>query len=38
MGRYFFDVIADGELTPDEDGMILPDMASVRREVSLSPC
>jgi hypothetical protein len=36
MGRYFFDVIAAGELTTDEEGMILPDMASVRREVSLS--
>ena len=36
MGRYFFDVIADGELTPDEEGMILPNMTSVRREASRS--
>ena len=25
MAQYFFDIIADGELVPDEEGMILPD-------------
>jgi uncharacterized protein DUF6894 len=36
MGRYFFDIVADGELTSDEEGMILPNMTSVRHEASRS--
>jgi len=36
MARYFFDVIADGELAPDEEGMNLPNLDAARREASRS--
>ena len=36
MTRYFFDIIAHGELAPDEEGMILPNMEAARREASRS--
>jgi hypothetical protein len=34
--RYFFDIIANDELAPDEEGMILPNMEAARREASRS--
>jgi hypothetical protein len=36
MARYFFDVSADGELAPDEEGMILPNVDAARHEASRS--
>jgi hypothetical protein len=36
MVRYFFDVIADGALVRDEEGMILPNMDAAQREASQS--
>jgi hypothetical protein len=36
MTRYFFDVMAAGNLIPDEEGMILPNMEAARREASRS--
>jgi len=30
MAQYFFDIIADGKLVPDEEGMILPDFNAAR--------
>jgi hypothetical protein len=36
MAQYFFDIIADGKLVPDEEGMILPDFDAARREASRS--
>jgi hypothetical protein len=36
MPQYFFDIIADGQLAPDEEGMILPTMDAARREASRS--
>jgi hypothetical protein len=36
MAHYFFDVIADGALVPDEEGMILLNMDAARREASRS--
>jgi hypothetical protein len=36
MAQYFFDIIADGKLSPDEEGMILPNMDAARREASRS--
>ena len=36
MAQYFFDIIADGELVSDEEGMILPDFDAARREASLA--
>ena len=32
----FFDIIAAGKLSPDEEGMILPNMDAARREASRS--
>jgi hypothetical protein len=34
MARFFFDVIADGDLAPDEEGMNLPNLDAARREAS----
>ena len=34
MMRYFFDITADGELTPDEEGMILPNIDAAWHEAS----
>jgi hypothetical protein len=36
MARYFFDIITDGKLIPDEEGMNLPDIAAVRWEAQRS--
>jgi hypothetical protein len=36
MAQYFFDVIADGKLIPDEEGMKLPDLAAARQEAHRS--
>ena len=36
MARYYFDVIADGQLVPDEEGMNLPNIAAARWEVHRS--
>jgi len=36
MAQYFVDVIADGKLIPDEEGMNLPDIAAARREAHRS--
>jgi hypothetical protein len=36
MVQYFFDIIADGQLAPDEEGMILPNIDAARREASRS--
>ncbi|MBR1249964.1 hypothetical protein JQ609_23935 [Bradyrhizobium sp. AUGA SZCCT0169] len=35
MIRYFFDVVTDGKVNPDEEGLLLPNTASARREASL---
>lgn len=32
MGRYYFDVRKGNEVLPDEEGMELPDFATVRKE------
>jgi hypothetical protein len=34
MTRYFFDVLANGKLAPDEEGMILPNIDAARTEAS----
>ena len=36
MAQYFSDIIADGKLVADEEGMILPDFDAARREASRS--
>jgi hypothetical protein len=36
MTRYFFDVLANGEIARDEEGTILPNIDAARREASLS--
>ena len=36
MARSFFDIVADGELNPDEEGMNLPNIEAARREASHS--
>jgi hypothetical protein len=36
MPQYFFDIVADGELVPDEEGMNLPGLDAARREASHS--
>jgi hypothetical protein len=36
MAQYFFDIIADGRLAPDEEGTILPDIDAARRKASIS--
>ena len=36
MAQYFFDIIANGQLALDEEGMILPTMDAARREASRS--
>jgi len=36
MIRYFFDIITDGEVAPDEEGLFLPDIEAARCEASLS--
>jgi hypothetical protein len=36
MAQFFFDIIADGQLALDEEGMILPDIDAARREASRS--
>jgi hypothetical protein len=36
VARYFFDIIADGKLAPDEEGADLPDIDSARRKASVS--
>jgi hypothetical protein len=36
MTRYYFDIVADGELVPDEEGMNLPNMDAARHEASHS--
>ena len=36
MARYFFDIIADGQLAPDEEGTMLPNMDAARRKASVS--
>jgi hypothetical protein len=36
MAHYFFDIIADGKLSPNEEGMVLPSIDSPRREASRS--
>jgi hypothetical protein len=36
MAQYFFDIIAGGKLSPDEEGMILPNMEAARREATRS--
>jgi hypothetical protein len=36
MAQYFFDVIADGKLIPDEEGMNLPNLDAARREAHRS--
>lgn len=32
MSRYYFDIIEDDEVTPDEEGVELPDLVDARRE------
>ena len=32
MPRYFFDINADGETDPDQEGIELPDLHAARRE------
>jgi hypothetical protein len=34
MARFFFDVFADGDLAPDEEGMNLPNLDAALREAS----
>jgi hypothetical protein len=34
MPRYFFDVHANGNVAPDEEGMILPNIDGARKEAS----
>jgi hypothetical protein len=36
MARYYFDVITEREMIPDEEGMILANMDAARREASRS--
>ena len=36
MVQYFFDIIADGHLAPDEEGTILPNIDAARRKASNS--
>jgi hypothetical protein len=36
MAQYFFDVIADGKLIPDEEGMNLPNIDAARLEATCS--
>ena len=32
--RYFFDIITDGKLVPDEEGIVLPNIDAARRKAS----
>ena len=34
MTRYFFDILADDEIVPDEEGMNLPDLQAAVREAT----
>ena len=34
MTRYFFDILADDEIFPDEEGMNLPDLQAAVREAA----
>jgi len=36
MPQYFFDILTDGELIPDEEGISLPSLNAARREASRS--
>jgi len=36
MTQYFFDIIADGKLAPDNEGTILPNLDAARRKASIS--
>jgi hypothetical protein len=36
MYLYYFDVVADGEVIPDEEGMSLPNIDAARREAAFS--
>jgi hypothetical protein len=36
MYLYYFDVVADGEVIPDEEGMSLPNIDAARREAACS--
>jgi uncharacterized protein DUF6894 len=36
MIRYYFDVVIDNEVTADEEGLLLLDVESARREASLA--
>jgi hypothetical protein len=36
VAQYFFDIIADGKLAPDEEGTILRDIDAARRKASIS--
>jgi hypothetical protein len=35
MGRFYFHVRAGDELTPDDEGMDLPDLSAAKREALL---
>jgi len=34
MAHYFFDIITDGKLVPDEEGIVLPNIDAARRKAS----
>jgi hypothetical protein len=36
MIRYFFDIVIDDEVTPDEEGLLLPNIERARHEATLS--
>ena len=36
MIRYYFDIVIDGEVAVDDEGLLLPDVAAARREASVS--
>jgi hypothetical protein len=36
MIRYYFDIVTNGKVAPDKEGLLLPGPDSARREASLS--
>jgi hypothetical protein len=38
MSRFYFDVRQNGDLTVDEEGEELPDIAAARQEAALAAC